>query len=248
MPFFPSQDLASVLPAPIARLPAPIPHRPAAIEAPPQHPLNLTPNNVPAIMSPTQSHSIERILDKQKPAEDQDEKTSESEGKGVKRKRESDETDEESEDKDSAIEVISAKSPNLTPSSVSSAPLAFPALSAFQIATTVQSMEMDKRPPSVLFLRGRGDNFSTSPTGQSAKKLCLPRMGPMSANSMLHAASLAAQTLPLAPLGFGLPGMFPIRTTGTAAANIAATASPYPFALAVHGSWAYSQIPTNSNK
>ncbi|XP_072027325.1 uncharacterized protein [Amphiura filiformis] len=251
-----SQDLASVLPAPIARLPAPIPHRPSSLDASAQHPLNLTPNNKPALMSPTQSHSIERILDRQRDIEELEEKSNETERKGVKRKRENDETDEETEEKDSTIEVISSKSSQLTQSSVSStrspAPIPFPALSAFQIATTVQSMDMDKRPSSVLFLRGRGDNFSTSPTGQSAKKFCLPRMmAPMSANSMLHAASLAAQTLPLAPLGFGLPGMFPmIRSGGTTAANMTATGSPYPFALAVHGSWAYSQIPTSmsSNK
>ncbi|XP_072027327.1 uncharacterized protein [Amphiura filiformis] len=250
------KDLASVLPAPIARLPAPIPHRPSSLDASAQHPLNLTPNNKPALMSPTQSHSIERILDRQRDIEELEEKSNETERKGVKRKRENDETDEETEEKDSTIEVISSKSSQLTQSSVSStrspAPIPFPALSAFQIATTVQSMDMDKRPSSVLFLRGRGDNFSTSPTGQSAKKFCLPRMmAPMSANSMLHAASLAAQTLPLAPLGFGLPGMFPmIRSGGTTAANMTATGSPYPFALAVHGSWAYSQIPTSmsSNK
>ena len=194
-------------------------------------------------MSPSQSHSIERILDKQK-AEEQEEKAGEKEGKGIKRKRESDETDDEAEDKEGAIEIIRAKS---SPITTSAPPMAFPGLSAFQIATTVQSMDIEKRPGSVLFLRGRGgvgDSFPTSPTGHSpsAKKLCLPRMAPMSANSMIHAASLAAQTLPLAPLGFGLPGMFPIRTAGTA------TPTPYPFALAVHGSWAYSQIPTNSSK
>lgn len=250
------------LPAPIARLPAPIPHRPSALDIT-QHSIAITPPTISTIMSPSpphNHHSIERILELQRSRQEEkadSRSEKESEGKGVKRKR-VDDNDDDNEDEvtnkkddDDETEVICAKSLPIVTTSASGLP--FHAFSAFQLATAASALEMDKRhAPSVLFLRGRSGNSvdrfpALSPTAASgqcsppSKKLCIPRMmTPLSPNSMLHAASLAAQSL---PFGLGLPGMFPLRAANPGA-NLAAT--PYPF-LAVHGGWAYSQLSTNLN-